>query len=278
VPLVILCAVLALISIAEHQDKRTRHVDLWGAALAAVTLAGLCLGLIEGPAHHWSVPYIVAFVIGVASFGIFLRVEARRLDPMLPLRLFHSRNFSGANITTFAMYGALGGFFFALVIYLQTHLGYSSLQAGASLLPVTVLMMLLSGRMGALAGKRGSRGFMTAGPLLMGIGVAMLIPLQHGQNYALHVFPGILLFGLGLSVAVAPLTSTVMSSVQQGDSGIASGVNNAVARVASLLVVALLGLLGAANTYKFSSILCAILLIGAGALSFIFIRNQPTTE
>jgi predicted MFS family arabinose efflux permease len=176
------------------------------------------------------------------------------------------------------MYGALSGFFFALIIYLQTNLGYSSLKAGVSLLPVTVLMMFLSGRMGGYAAKYGPRAFMTVGPLLMGIGIATLIRLHAGQSYLMGVFPGILLFGLGLSLTVAPLTNAVMSSVAPDDSGIASGVNNAVARVAGLVVIALLGVLGASHAYKFSAVFCTILVILAGIVSFVLIRNPQTTS
>jgi len=276
VPLVVLCAAFAHTCIQESKDTWKRHLDIWGATLAALALAGVTFGLIEGPARHWAPLYVGSLVAGVIFFATFLYVESRRRDPMVPLGLFRSGNFSGANITTFAMYGALSGFFFALVIYLQTTLGYSSLQAGLSLLPVTILMLILSGRMGTLAGKYGPRAFMTAGPLVMGAGIATLIHLHGGQSYVDAIFPGIILFGLGLSVTVAPLTNAVMGAVRPEDSGIASGVNNAVARVAGLIVIALLGLLGSSATYKFSAVLCTILVLAAGIISFAFVRNQQT--
>ncbi|HEY1835267.1 MAG TPA: MFS transporter [Candidatus Saccharimonadales bacterium] len=273
VPLVVLCAAFAHTCIQESKDTWKRHLDIWGAALTALALAGMTFGLIEGPAKHWTAPYVGSLIIGVILFGIFLYVESRRRDPMVPLGLFRSGNFSGANITTFAMYGALSGFFFALVIYLQTALGYSSLQAGLSLFPVTVLMLVLSGRMGTLAGKYGPRLFMTTGPLVMGAGIATLIRLHSGQSYASAIFPGVTLFGLGLSLTVAPLTNAVMDAVRPEDSGIASGVNNAVARAAGLIVIALLGILGSNATYKFSAILCTILVLAAGVISFALVRN-----
>ena len=272
-----LCAGLAHTCIQESKDAWKRHLDIWGAGLAALALAGVTFGLIEGPARHWAPLYAGSLAAGVIFFATFLYVESRRRDPVVPLGLFRSGNFTGANIATFAMYGALSGFFFALVIYLQTALGYSSLKAGLSLLPVTILMFLLSGRMGTLAGKYGPRAFMTAGPLVMGAGIATLIHLHGGQSYIGAIFPGIILFGLGLSLAVAPLTNAVMGAVRPEDSGIASGVNNAVARVAGLIVIALLGVLGAANAYKFSAIFCTILVLAAGIISFVLIRNAKRT-
>lgn len=276
-PFVLICSVIAFIWVKESRAKVPRRVDVLGAGLAALALAGITYALIEGPANHWAPMYLVALVVGIGSFAAFVYAESRLKDPMVPLRLFKSGNFTGANLTTFAMYGALGGFFFALVIYLQTELGFSSLKAGLSLLPVTAFMMLLSGRMGGYAAKYGPRAFMTVGPLLMGVGIAWLIPLHSGQTYAVNILPGILLFGLGLSIAVAPLTNTVMSSVNPDDSGIASGVNNAVARASSLVVIALLGVLGASHAYKFSAIFCTILVICAGLVSFVMIRNRPVT-
>jgi predicted MFS family arabinose efflux permease len=161
---------------------------------------------------------------------------------------------------------------------LQVALGYSSLQAGLSLFPVTLFMLGLSSRMGALASKIGPRLFMTIGPLIMAIGVASLIWLHKGQSYLTGVFPGIFLFSLGLSITVAPLTAAVMGAVKPDDSGIASGINNAVSRVAGLIVIALLGLLGTSVVYKFSAILCTSLLLAAGIISFALIRNPKISN
>ena len=277
IPFVIVCAAIAFAYINESRDTKPRRVDAVGAILAALGLAGITYALIEGPTKQWAPIYIGLLVIGLLCFIAFVIAESKIADPMVPLRLFKSGNFTGVNLTTFAMYGALSGFFFALIIYLQTDLGYSSLKAGISLLPVTVLLMVFSGRIGGLAAKYGPRTFMTVGPLLMGVGIASLIPLHAGQAYLSGVFPGIFLFGAGLCITVAPLTNTVMSSVNAEDSGIASGVNNAVARAAGLVIIALLGVLGASHAYKFSAILCTVLVISAGVISFALIRNPQTT-
>ena len=273
IPFVIVCAIIAFTCIKESQDTQPRRVDGIGALLAALALASVTYALIEGPSNNWQPLYIALLVAGVLLTVLFILTEKKLKDPMVPLRLFRSGNFSAVNLTTFAMYGALSGFFFSLIIYLQTNLGYSSLRAGLSLLPVTALMMLISGRMGGMAAKYGPRAFMTVGPLLMGIGISTLIRLHAGQSYVAGVLPGILLFGLGLSITVAPLTNAVMNSVKPDDSGIASGINNAVARAAGLIVIALLGVLGATHAYKFSAILCTILVLVAGAISFALIRN-----
>ena len=193
---------------------------------------------------------------------------------MLPLGLFKSANFTGANIATFAMYGALGGFFFILTIYLQTTLKYSSFDAGLAAIPVTIMMIFLSGRVGALSGKFGPRWFMTAGPILAGLGILTLLPLHEGSNYLWNVLPGIALFGLGLATTVAPLTTTVLASVKEQDSGIASAVNNAVSRVSGLVVIALLGIFGASHAYQFTVVLCGVLAICAGLLSALLVRNE----
>lgn len=276
IPFVIVCAIVAFTCIEESRDLEPRRVDGIGALLAALTLASITYALIEGPANNWGPLYFALLVAGLCCAVLFILTEKKLKDPMVPLRLFRSGNFTAANLTTFAMYGALSGFFFALIIYLQTNLGYSSLKAGISLLPVTVLMMFLSGRMGGIAAKYGPRAFMTVGPILMGIGISTLIGLHAGQSYVVGILPGVILFGLGLSITVAPLTNAVMNSVKPDDSGIASGVNNAVARVAGLVIIALLGVLGASHAYKFSAIFCTILVIIAGIVSFALIRNPQS--
>lgn len=274
VPLVVICFVLARIGIMETKDTTFRRVDVVGALLAVCGLGGITYGLIEGPAHHWNVVSLVLLLGGLLLFVLFIFIERRRKDPMVKLSLFASRNFSGANLVTFAMYGALGGFLFALVIFLQTTVGYSAIKAGASLLPITVLLLTLSGRFGGLAGKHGPRIFMAAGPLTASLGMALLYNLHHGSYYITNIFPGILLFALGLSLTVAPLTITVMGSVPETSSGIASGINNAVSRVASLITVALLGILGVAHAYTLAIVLCATLAALAGIVSWVLISNE----
>jgi sugar phosphate permease len=160
---------------------------------------------------------------------------------------------------------------FALVIYLQTKMHYSAIKAGLSLLPVTLIMLSLSGRMGALSAKYEPRRFMSVGPIIAGIGILLLINLQPGDGYLTYLLPRVFLFGLGLVTTVAPLTTTVMSSVPGEDSGIASAINNAVSRVGGLVVIAVLGILGAEHVYKFSMLLCGILAILAGIISYLTI-------
>ncbi len=192
---------------------------------------------------------------------------------MIDLSLFKSRNFLGSNIMTFAMYGALSGFLFTLIIYLQTHLHYSSLEAGLSMLPVGIIMFFFARQVGKLSAVYGPRLFMTFGPIVAAVGMASLIFLKPGDSYIWHVLPGVLLFAIGLVLTVSPLTTTVMTSVSEVHSGIASGINNAVSRVAGLIVVAILGLFGAAHAYQFGMIVSASLGLLAGIMSFTVIRN-----
>ncbi len=273
VPLVITCFALAFVAVKETKDSSPRKIDWIGALLVSAGLAGMTYGLIEGPPQHWAPVTVASLVVGVIISVLFVAYERRARDPMVKLALFKSRNFTGSNIMTFLMYGALSGFTFALVIYLQTHLHYSALEAGLSLLPISVCMMLFAGRVGKLSAQYGPRLFMTAGPLLAGVGMAFLYFLRPGDSYALGVLPGVLLFSAGLVLMVSPLTTTVMMSVSETSSGIASGINNAVSRVAGLIVVALLGLLGAAHAYEFSMALCAVLALMGGIISFVIIRN-----
>lgn len=278
VPLVVLTLICAKLGMAEHVGDRSRRLDFGGAGLAMVGLASLTYGLIQGPVSHWAATDIAAAVLGAVLLGVFGWYEKRRPDPMLKLGLFRSHNFLAANISTFAMYGALGGFFFALGIYLQTAAGYSALQAGASLFPVTIILFLISPRAGKWSAQHGPRGLMTAGPLIAGVGIGWLALLGTDAPYLTTVFPGIMIFSIGLALLVAPLTATVMGAVAAADSGIASGVNNAVARVAGLVVIAILGLFGAGNAYHFGAILCAVLAFISGAVSFFMIRNDVRAD
>ncbi|HET9722025.1 MAG TPA: MFS transporter, partial [Candidatus Saccharimonadales bacterium] len=274
VPLVILCGIMALKSVDESRDQRTRRVDVGGAVLAGLSLAGLIYGLIEGPVDHWRPGSLLSLIAGFALGGLFLWYESRAKDPMVHLSLFKSRNFSGSNLMTFAMYGALAGFMFALVIYMQTNLGYSAIKAGLSLMPVSLMLLAFSRKVGRLSSKYGPRFFMTAGPLIAAVGMFLLINYQPGDSYLWFLLPRVILFSVGLVLLVAPLTTTVMTAVDESNSGIASGINNAVSRIAGLIVVALLGLAGAGNMYHFSMILCVILALLAGIVSFLTIQNQ----
>jgi EmrB/QacA subfamily drug resistance transporter len=278
IPLIIACGLLALKYVDESKDQRVRRVDGRGAGLAGVALAGITYGLIEGPADSWQTKSLVSLIGGLVIAGIFLRYEHKSKDPMVRLSLFRSRNFSGSNAMTFAMYGALAGFMFALVIYMQTKLGYSAIKAGASLLPVSLVLLFFSSRVGGLSSKIGPRYFLTAGPLIASLGMFLLINYKAGDSYWLFLLPRVFLFSIGLVLLVAPLTTTVMTSVEDSSSGIASGINNAVSRIAGLVVIALLGLAGAGSVYRFSMTLCAILAASAGLISYLTIQNKTKPD
>lgn len=273
IPLIIICYVLAARSINESKDSRVRRVDGTGAVLVSLGLIGITYGLIEGPVHAWSVETIASLIFGVLASIAFVVYELRAKDPMVEFALFKSKNFVGSNLMTFMMYGALGGFSFALVIYLQTQLHLSAIQAGMSLLPISLFLLLFAGKVGGLSAKYGPRFFMTAGPLMAAAGIALLFFLRPGDSYITGVLPGIILFSIGLVLLVSPLTTTVMTSVSEESSGIASGINNAVARVAGLIVVALLGLLGESYVYAFAMALCAGLAAAGGIISYVMIRK-----
>jgi EmrB/QacA subfamily drug resistance transporter len=232
VPLAIVAVAVTTKYVPETSAPEHVHPDLVGAVLASVGLAVACWGLIE--------QQMVATAVGIVALGVFVLVESRREHPMLPLSLFKNPQFTGANLTTFAVYAALGGASFFLVIELQLALGYSALEAGAAFLPVTILMLLLSARAGGLAQRIGPRIPMTVGPIVVGIGMLMYTLIKPGASYFTSVLPAAIVFGLGLSLTVAPLTATVLAAADDTDLGIASGVNNAVARLAGLLAVAVL--------------------------------------
>ena len=224
--------VLASRHVPETSAEESQPLDLGGASLASVGLALATYGLIE------RAPVVGA--AGVVALAAFLVVEARQASPMLPLAIFRSRQFSGANATTLAVYAALSGAFFLLVLQLQLVLGYSALEAGSALLPVTLLMLALSSRAGALAQRIGPRLPMTVGPLGVAAGLVLWSGIDDGTHYATGVLPGAVVFGLGLALTVAPLTATIMAAADPAHLGVASGVNNAVARLAGLLAVAIL--------------------------------------
>jgi EmrB/QacA subfamily drug resistance transporter len=224
------------------------RVDWLGALLAALGLAGPVFALIEQPQHGWSSPLVfIPLIAGLAMLALFVWWEGHTRDPMLPLTLFKSRNFAVGNMTTLAMYAGLGAATFLLALFLQETAGYSALEAGLSLLPLTVLTFTLSRRFGALADRIGPRPFMGAGPIVAGAGLLLMIGIDANADYVTQVLPGVIVFGIGLSLTVAPLTATVLAGAPAHHSGIASGVNNAVARVAGLLAVAVVGAVCAAQ-------------------------------
>lgn len=275
-PLGIICAYLATNNFVESRNPNERKLDILGGVLATTSLAGITYGLIEGPTNHWAAQSVALLAAGFLLIGVFIWHERRDPDPIVRLSLFKSRNFSGSNIMTFAMYGALGGFTFILPIYLQTKMGYSAFVAGLSMLPVSILLLTLSSRMGALCAKYGPRFFITTGPLIVALATFLLISYSPGDGFLSFLIPRTILFGIGMALFVAPLTATVMASVENSSSGIASGINNALSRVAGLVVIALLGLAGTGSTFRFTMVFCAILAAAAGIAAYLIIQNHPT--
>ena len=219
------------------------RLDFAGAILAALGLAGTTYALIEGP-EGFSRQIAVVAALGIAALLAFVIVERRSANPMLPLSIFSSRQFSAANLVTFVVYAALGGVFFLLVSYLQISLGYSPVAAGAASLPVTALMLAFSARSGALAQRIGPRLPLTIGPLIIAAGMLLMTLIEPGDSYVTSVLPAVIVFGIGLTLVVAPVTATVLAAADSRHAGIASGVNNAVSRLGGLLAVAVLPVLG----------------------------------
>lgn len=219
-------------------------LDVPGALLAALGLGAVTYALIAAPGAGASPTVLVAAIAGALALAAFVVVERRAVNPMLPLSMFASRQFSAANAVTFAVYAALGGVFFLLVAFLQISLDYTPLQAGAASLPVTALLLALSARAGALAQRIGARVPLTAGPLGIAAGLLLMTRIDPGDSYAGAVLPAVLVFGAGLVLVVAPVTATVLAAAPARHAGVASGINNAVSRVAGLLAVAILPLIG----------------------------------
>jgi len=280
-PIAVITVVVAGRFVPETRAESDGRFDVLGAFLAAVFLGGLTYCLIE-----WqSALALPALAVGVVSGVAFLVVEHRSRNPMMPLDMFASRNFSAANAMTLLVYAALGAITFFLVIDLQTVLGYGALEAGMATLPLTVIMLLLAARGGQLGAKIGPRIPMTVGPIVMAVGVAWLALVGPGTSYWTGVLPPLCVFGLGLALMVAPLTMTVLAAAPAERAGIASGVNNAVARAGSLLAVAALpvavGLGGEQyadpvafdDAYGKAMLVCAVLLAMGGVISWLTITN-----
>lgn len=279
VPVAVVALWLCLKYVPESRDEDApAGFDFVGALLGAVALAGVTYWLIEPSKQVWTL------AAGLAAAVAFVMVErAKRERAMMPLHLFASRVFSGLNIYTVLVYGAFGGLFFFLAIYLQNAIGYSALAAGAATVPVTLLLLAFSAWSGGLATKIGPRWQLIAGPLLCGGGAVML--RWAGHDYVTTVLPGVILFGIGLTLLVAPLTTTVLAAVAENHSGLASGVNNAAARAASMLAVAALPMIvGLSGTeyedpvpltaaYQAATMWCAAILV-AGSLVALLTRPK----
>jgi EmrB/QacA subfamily drug resistance transporter len=249
IPVVLVTLVLVTrVMVAGRPRPADARVDFVGAFLCAFGLAGVTYGLIEQPRNGWGSPGVwMPLAGGALLFTGFILWEWRSRHPMLPLSLFRRRNFSIGNVETFSMYAGLGLLFFFLVLYLQQVAGYSAVEAGTTTLPVTAMMFVLSMRFGAMADRRGPRFFMGVGPLVAAVGLALFLRLDADVHYVTELLPGLLVFALGLSMTVAPLTATVLADADEGNAGIASGTNNAIARVASLIAIASVGALVSAS-------------------------------
>ncbi|HPG76541.1 MAG TPA: MFS transporter, partial [Rhodoglobus sp.] len=273
---------LILLGMLGQKDIRRAgvHIDYPGAVLGIIGLGGPVFALIEQGNLGWAHPAIyLPFGLGLLSFAAFIWWQSRAKNPMLPLELFRIRNFSAGNLSTALVYGALSLGGFIVVIFLQEVAGFTATAAALALLPVSIGNVLLSSFFGGLSGKYGPRLFMTAGPIIAGAGYLLLLGMGQSVNYLVNVLPGILLFAVGLSMTVAPLTAAVLGSVSAAQSGIGSAVNNAVARVAGLVAIAMLGVIivGKLDVDGFHRVLIvtAALLILGGIVSFVGIRN-PT--
>ncbi|MDB5455331.1 MAG: drug resistance transporter, EmrB/QacA subfamily [Caulobacter sp.] len=235
---------LALIAVPESRDPDVDRLDWLGAVLAASGLGAVTWGLTAAGGRGWTSPAVwSALAVGVALLAGFVVSQAREKRPMMPLALYRSKTFSGANLLTLALYFGLTGALFFLPFELIAHHGYSAAKAGAALLPMSLVMGTLSGLAGRVADKVGPRPLLTLGPIIAGLGFGLLAAPWIGTGYWTGVLPALLVLALGMTISVAPLTSTVMAAVAASHAGVASGINNAVARVAGLLAVAVLGLI-----------------------------------
>jgi EmrB/QacA subfamily drug resistance transporter len=283
---------VAVVLIAARHVPETKspgpvpRLDVRGAVCISGALAGLTYGLIAASSDGWgSVPVLASLGAGVVLFGLFILAEAREPQPMLPLGVFASRQFSAANAVTFVVYAALGGLLFLVPTVLEVAHGYSPIEAGSALLPVTVIMLLLSSRSGALAAKIGPRLQMTAGPLVIAVSLFLFTRLGTSGNYLTAVLPAVVVFGLGVAINVAPLTATALAAAPADHAGVASAVNNDVARAAGLIAVAVLPALAGitgdsylhpallAHGFRNAAIMAAVFCAAGGVLAGLTIRN-----
>jgi EmrB/QacA subfamily drug resistance transporter len=284
VPFALVTAGLVVYAVPVRRREGPRpRVDVVGAALCAAGLAGPVFALIEAPRRGFASPLILGPLVGgIAMLAAFLLWERRTREPMLPLHLFSRRNFSVANLETLTVYAGLSTLTFFLVLFVQQLDGYTALRSGLALLPITVVMFVLSPRVGRLAMRYGPRAFMGVGPLVAAGALVALERLRPGFSYWTELLPPLLGFAFGLSLIVAPLTATVLADAGEQDAGIASGVNNAIARVAGLLGIAIVGasVAGADNTldvsgYRLAMLITAALVGVGGLVGLAGIRNTP---
>jgi EmrB/QacA subfamily drug resistance transporter len=282
-------AVATIVLVRRHVPQRASgrkpvRVDFVGAAFCVVGLGALVFGFIEQPRLGWGNPAVPGSIAaGVVCIVAFVAYEARTAMPMLPLRLFARRNFAVTNVETFVVYGGLSAWGFFLTLFLQQLAGYSPFQAGLATVPLTIGLFLLSRYVGRLSMRFGPRLFMAVGPLLGGVSILALARLPTHLSYWRDLFPPLVGFAVALALTVAPLTTTVLSDAGPGDAGIASGVNNAVARVAGLIAIAAIGIAAAGGTNHLSAhgfhramLVVAVLLGTGGLLGATGIRNPQS--
>ena len=282
IPIALTLWFLSKLLLAEHRDKSVK-LDVLGAVFCSIGLGGISYALIEQTHFGWQSPLIyLPLIIGIISLVIFFWHERRTVAPMLPLSLFKVRNFSVGNIATVAIYAALSIATFMIIVFLQQTGHYSAIAAGMSFLPVVIIMFLLSPRFGALAGKYGPRLFMGLGPMVAALGFLTFLRIDGSVDYWTQVLPGVLLFGLGLSITVAPLTAAILGAISAKQAGIGSAVNNAVARIAGLLGIAAIGLVTGPvldlGGFQRGIVAMTILLVIGGVISAVGIRNSISKE
>ena len=274
--------VVTLVLMARLGQKNARPegagIDWLGAVLGIVGLGGPVFALIEQGNYGWGSPVIwVPFVVGLVSLTVFVLRQRTATHPMLPLGLFAVRNFSAGNIATTFIYAALSLGGFLVSVYLQQVAGFSATAAGLAFLPMTLINIGLSSRFGTLAGKYGPRLFMTLGPIVGGIGYLLMLTTGEKVDYWWQVLPGVLIFAVGLSATVAPLTAAILGSIPEAQSGIGSAINNAVSRIAGLVAIALIGvILGGpldVDSFHRGLVVTAALLFAGGIVSWVGIRN-----
>lgn len=279
IPIVITLWLLSRLTLQEKLPKKPA-VDWKGALLCALGLGGPVYALIEQPNYGWGSPAIyIPLIGGLAAAAAFLIHERRAKAPMLPLGLFKIRNFSYGNIATVFIYGGLGIFVFLVAVFVQQVGGYSAFEAGLTLVPVTLIMFVLSSRFGALADKYGPRAFMSLGPIIAAAGILSMLAADESVNFWTQLLPGIIVFGVGLSVTVAPLTTAILTSINSKSSGIGSAINNALARIAGLITIATLGFVVGPEVdlagFEKGIVYTAALVALGGLISFAGIRNKP---
>ncbi|MFE1647007.1 MFS transporter [Microbacterium sp. P01] len=273
-----------LTRLTAHDERRPdTRIDWLGGAMCTLGLGAAVFALIEQPNLGWTDPGIwIPLVCGILLFTAFLLRQRTSSSPILPLGLFRIRNFWTGNVATFFIYAALSLNGFVVAVYLQQGAGLPATLAGLASLPTTILMIVLSSRMGTLAGRWGPRLFMTVGPLLMGVGALLLLTVRTDFDYWWQVLPSMIVFGLGLSVTVSPLTAAILGAVDTARSGIASAVNNAVSRVAGLLVIAALAaIIGGSldlDGFHRAAVVTALLMAAGGVASFLGIRNTKRAD